>query len=79
MSKNNRSVDCTIFKRSIFDNQIGIIVDCYNIDNIKATLQKIISDKSIYSTIINNITIYKENNNLYWEDYTPNLLSIFNQ
>jgi hypothetical protein len=62
----------------ISDNKIGITINCYDINNIRETLQKIIFNELICPTIIDNIEIYKENNKLYWEDYTSDLLSAFN-
>lgn len=56
--------------------KIGIVVDPYNINEIKNKISKL--DQNIILKLQNNIKKYKENKKLYWEDNEKELLDFIN-
>ncbi|WP_349763512.1 glycosyltransferase [Fusobacterium sp. SYSU M8D902] len=57
-------------------NKIGIIVDPYNIEEIKSKIRDLDTGKILM--LKENIKIYKRNKKLYWEDNEKELLNFIN-
>ena len=58
----------TFLGQLVDNNKIGYCVDPYSIQQIKQLLNRIISDKNEYSSIVYNIKKYSSKNSIYWED-----------
>ena len=67
----------TLLGNFVKQNNIGITVDPYNVEEIKNKLEKLNED--IILKLQDNIKVYKKNKNLYWEDNETQLLKFIEE
>lgn len=67
----------TLLGDFVEQNQIGITVDPYNVEEIKNKIEKL--NENIILDLQKNIKKYKDNKKLYWEDNKIELLKFINE